>query len=142
MVTQAGYEGAAKDKVLRNTITSGIASEKIRSKIVKEGHVITLNCMMEIVRLKISTQQHLDRMQETTKVNYVQYGKSTKNKKGKKSQHSTPSTGGDRGSRGHGTQSKLSGKGRKIPLLPGTCYRCGKGKHQKESECKALEAVC
>ena len=43
---------------------------------------------MEIARLEVSTQQHLDRMQETAKVNYVQYGKSTKNKKGKKSTQS------------------------------------------------------
>ena len=33
---------------------------------------------MEIVRLEVSTQQQLERMQETVKVNYVQYGKSTK----------------------------------------------------------------
>ena len=39
---------------------------------------------MEIARLEVSTQQHLDRMQETAKVNYVQYGKSPKSKKGKK----------------------------------------------------------
>ena len=43
LVTQAGYEGDAKDQVLRNTIISGIASEKIRAKIVKEGHKVTLN---------------------------------------------------------------------------------------------------
>ena len=42
LVTQAGYEGAAKEKVLRDTIISGIASEKIRAKIVKEGHEVTL----------------------------------------------------------------------------------------------------
>ena len=36
---------------------------------------------MEIARLEVSTQHHLDRMQETAKVNYVQYGKSTKGKK-------------------------------------------------------------
>ena len=41
---------------------------------------------MEIARLEVSTQQHLERMQETAKVNYVQYGKSTKAKKGKKPQ--------------------------------------------------------
>ena len=97
---------------------------------------------MEITRLEVSTQNHLDRMQETAKINYIQYGKSTKHKKGKKSQHSTPSTGSDRGSRGHGTQSKPSEKGRKIPLPPGTCYRCSKGRHQNETECKALKAVC
>ena len=43
LVTQAGYEGDAKDQVLRDTIISGIASEKIRAKIVKEGHKVTLN---------------------------------------------------------------------------------------------------
>ena len=48
---------------------------------------------MEIARLEVSTQQHLDRMQETAKVNYVQYGKSTKNKKGKRSTQSDTSGG-------------------------------------------------
>ena len=41
---------------------------------------VTLNRVMEIARLEVSTQQHLDRMQETVKVNYVQYGRSTKSK--------------------------------------------------------------
>ena len=63
LVTQTGYEGDAKDRVLRDTIISGIASEKIRAKIVKEGHEVTLNWVMEIARLEVSTQQHLDRMQ-------------------------------------------------------------------------------
>ena len=142
LVKQAGYEGDTKDRVLRDTIISGISSDKIRGKIVKEGKDVTLAQVMEIARLEVSTQNHLDRMQETAKVNYIQYGKSTKSKKGKKSQHSTPSTGSDRGSRGHGTQSKLSGKGRKVSLLPGICCRCGKGRHQKDTECKVLEAVC
>ena len=43
LVTQASYEGDAKDQVLRDTIISGITSEKIRAKIVKEGHKVTLN---------------------------------------------------------------------------------------------------
>ena len=43
LVTQAGYEGDAKDQVLRDTIISGLASGKIRAKIVKEGHGVTLN---------------------------------------------------------------------------------------------------
>ena len=30
---------------------------------------------MEIARLEVSTQQHLERMQETAKVHYIQYGK-------------------------------------------------------------------
>ena len=43
LVTQAGYEGDAKEQVLRDTIISGITSEKIRAKVVKEGHKVALN---------------------------------------------------------------------------------------------------
>ena len=142
LVTQAGYEGDAKNQVLRDTIISGISSEKIRAKIVKEGHTVTLNQVMEIARLEVSTQHHLDRMQETTKVNYIQYGRLTKNKKGKKSAQSGASGGSYRGDRDHGTSSKPSGKGKKLPFPQDTCYRCGKGKHQKVQDCRALDAVC
>ena len=97
---------------------------------------------MEIARLEVSTQQHLDRMQETAKVNNVQYGKSTKSKKGKKSTQSGASGNSHRGNRGHGMSSKPSGKGRKLPFPQDTCYRCGKGRHQKVQDCKALDAMC
>ena len=142
LFTQAGYEGDAKDKVLRDTIISGIASEKIRAKIVKEGHEVTLNQVMEIARLEVSTQQHLDRMQETAKVNYVQYGKSTKHKKGKKPAQSGTSGGSHRGNRGHGTSSKPGGKGKKLPFPQDTCYKCGRRKHLKTQDCKDLDTVC
>ena len=97
---------------------------------------------MEIARLEVSTQQHLDRMQETAKVNYVQYGKSTKSKKGKKSTQSGAGASSHRGDRGHGMSSKPSGKGKKLPFPQDTCYRCGKGRHQKVQDCKALDAMC
>ena len=97
---------------------------------------------MEIARLEVSTQHHLDRMQETVKVNYVQYGKLTKHKKGKKSTQSGASGGNHRGDRGHGTSSKPGGKGKKLPFPQDTCYRCGKNRHQKTQDCKALDAVC
>ena len=97
---------------------------------------------MEIARLEVSTQQHLDRMQETAKVNYVQYGKSTKSKKGKKSTQSGAGANSQRSDRGHGMSSKPSGKGRKLPFLQDTCYRCGKGRHQKVQDCKALDVTC
>ena len=76
---------------------------------------------MEIARLEVSTQHHLDRMQETAKVNYVQYGRLTKNKKGKKSKQSGTSGGSYRGDKGHGTSSKPSGKGKKLPFQQDTC---------------------
>ena len=134
LVQQAGYEGDAKDRVLRDTTISGLASDKIRAKIVKEGHGVNLNRVMEIARLEVSTQQHLEQMQETAKVNYVQYGKSTKSKK--KEPQSSAGAGGHRGSRPSGKFNK------RPPLLPDTCYRCGKGRHQKAQDCKAVDATC
>ena len=103
---------------------------------------MTLARVMEIVRLEISTQHHLERMQETAKVNYAQYGKSMKSKKGKKSTQSGTSGGSYKGNRGHGTSSKPGRKGKKLPFPQDTCYRCGKGRHQKIQDCKALEAMC
>ena len=146
LVTQASYEGDAKDRVIRDTIISGLTSDKIRAKIVKEGHGVTLKRAMEIARLEVSTQQHLERMQETAKVNYIQYGKSTKSKKGKK-----PQSGAGVSSSGAGSHnaeachrgSRPSGKfNKRPPLPPDTCYRCGKGRHQKAQDCKAVDTTC
>ena len=39
--------------------------------------------------------------------------------------------------------SRPSGKfNKRPPLLPDTCYRCGKGRHQKAQDCKAVDATC
>ena len=100
---------------------------------------------MEIARLEVSTQQHLDRMQETAKVNYVQYGKSTKSKKKKPQSNagaSSQGAGSHKGAGGH-RGSRPSGKpNKRPPLLPDTCYRCGKGRHQKAQDCKAVDTTC
>ena len=59
---------------------------------------------MEIARLEVSMQRHIDRMQETAKVNYVQYGKSSKKKSkpGKFQQHTASgSSGGSSGNAGN-----------------------------------------
>ena len=70
---------------------------------------------MEIFRLEVSTQRHIDKMQETAKVNYVHYEKGSKKGKGKP----RPSSGssGSGGSRVNaGNTRKPSGKSRKVPL--------------------------
>ena len=100
---------------------------------------------MEISRLEVSTQHHLERIAETAKVNYVQYRKLTKSKK-KKTQSSAGATsqgaGSHKGAGGH-RGSRPSGKpNKRPPLLPDTCYRCGKGRHQKAQDCKAVDATC
>ena len=146
LVTQASYEGDAKDRVLRDTIISGLTSDKIRAKIVKEGHGVTLNRAMEIARLEVSTQQHLERMQETAKVNYIQYGKSTKSKKGKKPQSGAGASGSGAGSHNVGAGhrgSRPSGKFNKDLLYCQTpATDVGKEDTEKAQDCKAVDATC
>ena len=78
-------------------------------------------------------------MQETAKVNYIQYGKGSKKGKAKSSGRGSTSAGGSGSSR---NPSISSGKGKKVPLPTDICWRCGKGRHQKGQPCKAVEAVC
>ena len=99
---------------------------------------------MEITCLEVSTQRHLNRMQETTKVNYNQYGRGSKTKGRPKAKPSggSGSSGGRTKARNTGKSSKLTGKGKKPPLPTNMCWRCGKPWHQKKKHCKALDATC
>ena len=80
---------------------------------------------MEIARLEVSTQRHLDTMQETAKVNYVQYGKSAK-RKCKPEKFQQPTVNGSSGGSSR-NPSTSGGKGKKVPLPKDICWRCGKG---------------
>ena len=76
---------------------------------------------MEISQLEVSTQRHIDRIQETAKVNYVHYGKGSKNGKGKPRPSGGSGSGSSSGSGGSrvnaGNTGKPSGKSRKVPLM-------------------------
>ena len=118
--------------------------DRIHAKIIKVGKDVTLPRVMEIARLEVSTQRHIDRMQDTVKVNYVQYGKGSRKGKPKSSGkfHCSANSGSSGNSDGTGNPSKSGGKGKKFPLPTEICWRCGKGRHQKGQPCKALDTVC
>ena len=111
--------------VLRDTITTGLSSDKIRAKVIREG--TGCNPSMSYGNSQVGSfhaKRHIDRKQETAKDNYVQYGKNKKKKLGK-FQHSTSGSSG--GSSGNaGKPSKHGGKGKKVPLPTDICWRCGK----------------
>ena len=66
LVKEAEYpEGAVWNRVLQDTIISGLASDKIRAKVIKEGKDVTLTRVMKIAHLKVSTQKHINWIQET-----------------------------------------------------------------------------
>ena len=61
LVKEAEYpEGDTHDRVLRDTLISGIASDKIQAKVIKEGENVTLAHVMEIARLEVSIQRHIN----------------------------------------------------------------------------------
>ena len=101
-VNEAEYpEGDTQNRILRDTLISGLASDKICSKIIKEGRDVTLPRVMEIPRLEVSTQRYIDRMQDMAKANYVQYGKGSKKGKLKSSgKFHSSANGGSSGSSG------------------------------------------
>ena len=120
LVKEADYpEGDTQNRVLRYTIISGLASDKICIKLIKEGKDVTLARVMEITRLEVSTQQHIDRMHETVKIYYVQYGKGSKKKKGRSRPNGGSgghsSCGGNLTNDGKASNSK--GNGRNPPYL-------------------------
>ena len=136
LVKEAEYpERDTWNRILRDTIISGLSSDKIHAKIIKEGKDVTLPRVMEIARLEISTQRHFDRMQDMAKANYVQYGKGSKKGKLKSSGkfHSSTTNGGSSGT------TKSGGKGKKVPLPTDICWRYGKGRQQNGQPCKAVE---
>ena len=52
---------------------------------------------MEIARLEVSMQKHIDRMKDTAKINYVQNGKNSKKSKSKPGMFQQPTANGSSG---------------------------------------------
>ena len=137
LVKEATYpEGDIRNRVLQDTIISGLTSDKIRTKVIKEGEDIMLARVMEIARLEVSTQRHLDRMQETAKINYVKYGRSSKAKGRSKPKPSGSSSGSQPKTGNTSKTSKPAMKGGKPKLPNNICWRCGK---PPTSETKVLQ---
>ena len=86
-------------------------------------------------------------MQETVKVNYVQYGKRAKGTQCKPKTSGNSGSGGSSASAEEHNSSNASvgeakSKGKKPPLPMDICWRCGKARHKKDQICKALESSC
>ena len=82
-------------------------------------------------------------MQETAKVNYVQYGKGSKKAKSKSSgSKSSVNNSGSGNSGSTGNSPKSGGKGKKVQTPDRHLLEIWEGRHQKGKPCKAVEAVC
>ena len=94
---------------------------------------------MEISRLETATQQSLSQMSNAKpSVNYVSYDKKRKNKGGKPSKQQSLGKSIDLDlclQTANQMQLKLQAKGK-------ICHRFGKGRHQPDQKCGAINAIC
>ena len=101
---------------------------------------MTLAQALEISRLETATQQSLSQMSNIKpSVNYDRYDKKRKNKGGKPSKQQ--SLGKFHGSGSLPSNSKPYAS-EKFQTKHKICYRCGKGRHQPDQKCGAINAIC
>ena len=123
-----------------DTLIAGISNDVVHGKIIKKGPNVTLVQVLEISRLETTTQQSLSQMSNTKlSVNYVRYDKRRMNKGRKPSQQQT--LGKFHGSGSLPSNSKPDANG-KLQTKGEICHRCGKGRHQPDQKCGAINAIC
>ena len=139
LVDEARYPAGQKDRMVCDTLIAGISGDAVCGKIIKKGPDVTLAQVLEISRLETATQQLLSQMSNTKPtVNYVRYNRKKKNKGGKPPQQPF---GKFHGSRTLPSNRKLDANG-KLQTKAKICYRCGKGKHQLDQKCAAIDVIC
>ena len=119
LIKEADYPANMRDRVLRDTLISGISCDTSRAKIIKKGKDVKLEDVLETCRMETAIRQQMASIGETSNISYLKYGNNKKNPKPK------PKAGGT------GTVPQAS-----------KCFRCGKGAHQKGQKCPAIDATC
>ena len=139
LVDEAGYPAGHKNRMVWDTLIAVISNDIVWDKIIKKGPDITLAKVLEISRLETTIQQSLSQISNTKpSITYVRYDKKRKSKGGKLSQQSL---GKFHGSGSLLSNSKPDASG-KLQTKGKICYRCGKGRHQPDQKCGAINAIC
>ena len=149
LVDEAGYPAGHKDRIVHDTLITGISNDTVSGKIIKKGPNITLTQVLEISHLEMATQQSLSQMSHTkSSINYIRYDRKRKNK-GSTFISSQQTFSKFHGSGSSPSNSKPDANGKsanaKFQLtLPTSriCYRCRKGKHPIDQKCSAIDATC
>ena len=121
------------------TLIAGISNDVVHRMIIKKGPNVTLAKVLEISRLETATQQSLSQMSNTKlTVIYVRYNKK-RTKGGKPSQQQTFEKFYGSGMLPSNSKPGANGK---YKTKHNICYRCGKGKHEPDQKCAAIDAIC
>ena len=125
--------GDSSERIIRDVLIIGCNSDKAKDKIVRQGEIIKLQDVIDILQLEDSTRQTLSEMTSTTqKIHYASYEK--KKGTGKKQKIQSNSNVSSSSSSGQKQDSTGSQK---------LCYRCKKPYTKgHEKVCKALNAKC
>ena len=125
--------GDSSERIIRDVLIIGCNSDKAKDKIVRQGEIIKLQDVIEILQLEDSTRQTLSEMTSTTqKIHYASYEK--KKGTGKKQKFQSNSNMSSSSSSGQKQDSTGSQK---------VCFRCKKNYTKgHEKVCKALNAKC
>ena len=130
------YPVASKERIIRDVLIINCSNEKAKDKIIRKGHEIKLEEVIEILQTEDSTQRTLQEMNsETKKLHYASYDEKKSGSKGnKKKSFNSPAPKSSGSTSGSTSQSTSSGR---------PCYRCRKP-YTKEHEavCKAKTAKC
>ena len=142
LVDEAGYPARHKDRMVCDTLITGISNDIMHGKIIKKGPNITLAQVLEISCLETAIQQSLSQMLHTKPtVNYVKYDKRRKTKGNTNTSSQQQTFGKFHGSGTSPSNSKSDANG-KFQSKSRICYRCRKGKHQLDQKCAAIDATC
>ena len=141
LVDEARYPARHKDRMVCDTLIVGISNDIAHGKIIKKGPNVTLAQVLEISQLETATQQSLSQMSHTKRtVYYVRYDKKRKSKGNTFTSSQQQTVGRFHGSGTSPSNSKSDANGKQ--LKGRICYRCGKGKHQLDQKCAAIDATC
>ena len=146
LVKEAEYpEEATQDRILRDTLISGLAFDKICAKIIKEGkHVILARVMETAIDWKFPHKNILAGCKTLQKL--IMF--SMERDRRKESQNLVVVKVQQTTVAAVETVAVLEAlpnpveRARKFHIPTDICWRCGKGRHQKGQPCKAMEAVC
>ena len=135
LVNICKYPEDSIDRIIRDVLIIGCNSNSARDKIIRQGEVITLNQVIEILQTEESTRSTMQQIQEfqgkpVQSVNYVSYdSRSKKSKKPSNEQNSSSSNS-------TGSAGPTSPKKRK-------CFQCGEPFSRKHlQECRAQNVTC
>ena len=132
---EAQYPASMKERVIRDTLISGISCEKTHDKITRKDGNLTLKEVKDIARMEYSTKPTINSKDDTVKakVNYLKYNRTMTKAKEKVEVFLYPS-------QGVSNEGTVTNKGPEASKS--ICYCCGKGKQSPGQKCSALEAIC